>query len=198
MNNNIDSSSLVGFDKNKQLAFAYLAALRAMPTLISFCRKYQFGDEHVFEGTSVILRECIFNLSAYTYDDLIAQLERVDSGAPATNDFPNYDGTVAQDCGGVFYSGLQFLTERNNSEYLEDISTFLTDAVDAYVVAKDNLDQGDPDFDVKISSNPAMVGEVDIQNRIIDYLKTIRSITPVELNNLIEMQKPSVLDLIFS
>lgn len=197
MNKSIDISPLIRLDRQKHIVFAYLACLRALPNSLWFASQYQYGNPNVFSDTIEVLHKSIFDSRAYSKAEYERQLKLVDEVAPGTNDFPNYDGTIAQDCGGVFYYSVQLLldNDRDRPESLKEISTMLTDAVDAYVVVKNDLDYGDANFEVKIAADPVMIGEIKIQNGIIDFLKQRLTIDQDDLQTLITLQAPNVLDL---
>ena len=194
MNPAIDFPSLINLDVSKQNAFAYLAAQRAYPTSVTFSEKYSFGHANVFDQAIEILHSSIFNHQLASIAESF--LEIIDRNAPATNDYPTYNGTVAQDCGVLFLTAIRMLIENNREAWLGDISTLLTDAVDAYVVEKNDLDYGDENFEEIIASDPLMVGEINAQNGIISYLKSKTVIDQSDIDYLLNWQKEMTVNLI--
>jgi len=196
MNSAIDYQSLISLDTSKQNAFAYLAAKRAYPTSITFSKKYNFGNPKFFDESIEILHDSIFN--SQLSNRLESFLEIIDENAPSTNEFPSFDGTVAQDCGAVFYISIEMLSMDEREQHLSDISTSLTDAVDAYVIEREGLDYADEGFEDIIANHPAMKSEIEAQNGIIAYLKLKSQIDKNDIDYLINWQENKTINLILN
>jgi len=80
---------------------------------------------------------------------------------------------------------------------LEEISTSPINAIDLYIQERDDMDYDDPQFEQKITNDPLMQTEINLQSGIIQYLSKIDFVTSDDVNTLLNAQVEQTIALKF-
>lgn len=183
----------------KQVAFCYLASERFFPNYRYFSDQYHFGNADLFRKAISFVHESIFyHQGIVTLDKVDKLLSALNPNMVATNDFPNYDGTIAMYSSIIIYESISILKGDEIDRILADVSTVATDTIDCFIQARDDMKYDDPQFEEHIINDSVMQAEVDIQKGIISYLEKTKSLDSADVDTLLQLQMQATKELTIS
>jgi hypothetical protein len=193
--NGVNIEELIKLEKSKQVAFSYLLAFRGFRTCKHFFDKYNLSLANL-ENALEIVQATILSPNYYSFDDLDTAYNDVLQVVPDTEDYSDPNATIVMYFTIVIGEGIKICNNVSNSEsILNSMIQEYINALDCYIQVRDDMDYEDKDFEETILSDSLMVGEENLQNHIIDFLRN-NEINDVNLRSLISLQTEKELLLI--
>lgn len=184
---------------SKQITFCYLASERFFPNYLYFSKEHKFGDVDLLRKAIDLVHESIFfQHGIVTLDKVDNLMSLLNPNVVATNDFPNFDGTIAMYSSIIVCESVNILKGDEVDRILSDISTIATDAIDCFIQTRDDMHYGDPQFEEHIINDPVMQAEIGIQKGIISYMEKIKSLDESDIETLLELQMHATKELTVS
>ncbi|OJZ14799.1 MAG: hypothetical protein BGP15_15250 [Sphingobacterium sp. 40-24] len=193
----LDISKLKTLGHKKQLTFAYLACERMFPNTAYFIELENFGDLQSFKKGIDLVYRSIFGREKTLFIEVDSVLNSIYNSIPSTTDFPTPYGTLALYSGSTIHQSVCLIKNNDTDKLLEEISTSPINAIDLYIQERDDMDYDDPQFEQKITNDPLMQTEINLQSGIIQYLSKIDFVTSDDVNTLLNAQVEQTIALKF-
>ncbi len=170
----------------KQVVFAYLTCERLYPNYVYFSNNFNFGDSDILREAIDFVYANLFKVSP-NKNDVNSLIERVEKLLPDTGEFDTIFVSSALDACSCVLHTLSFMIDKQPSE-LKHILTCATDTVDMYVREIEDISASDKDFMRKVYEHPLMRREISIQQGIIVFLSSSRSLDYNDIQTLLNLQ----------
>ena len=151
-----------------RVAFAAACCERLLPNYAAFAHEVQWGEPDTLRGAV----DHIWSVLAGSHLDR-AEIERLieqcDSVIPDTEDFDTISVSSALDAGAAVVGTLRSLLD-GDTRHIVEVASYCRDTVHMYIQDRDDLDDKDSSFDMKIERDPLMRRELARQSAVLSEL----------------------------
>ena len=162
---------LVIFSPIQQLAFGAICSERHFPEYLRFSTEQHWGNPDVLKRAIDVAWAVAAGEGEFDREQAQVLLAQCVDATPDSDDFPNVMSDYAQDAAIMVCHLVQFLGERSPRS-LVLLASRARDLIDAKIQFDNKLNPADPELEMKIATDQAMVSEINIQR---EFLKAIAS-----------------------
>lgn len=168
----------------QQLTFGAICCERHFPEYLRFSIDQHWGDPNALRLAIDLVWKEVSDDKPTNLEELKALLERCIEATPDSDDFPRAVSDYAQDAAIMVCHLINFLEERNPSSVVQ-IASRARDLIDAKVQFERKFDPADPELEVKIANDQAMVSEIATQKSDLRKVSNVN-----DLRELARLRQP--------
>jgi uncharacterized protein YjaG (DUF416 family) len=157
----------------QQMTFGTMCCERHFSEYLRFSAEQDWGDPNALRLAIDLAWTIVLDDKKVNQDELKTLLEQCIEATPDSDDFPTVVSDYAQDAAIMICHLVKFLEERNPGSVVQ-IASRARDLVDARIQLERKFNPADPELEMKIASDQAMVSEIATQKSDLRKVSNIK------------------------